>query len=59
MARTADGERRALDGQALLETCRLAAGYLYESCTSSRVLPTLPPVSTWTTSTGGCSAAPG
>jgi conjugative relaxase-like TrwC/TraI family protein len=30
MARTVDGEWRALDGQALLATYRLAAGYLYE-----------------------------
>ena len=31
MARTADGEWRALDGEAILRTYRLAAGYLYEA----------------------------
>jgi conjugative relaxase-like TrwC/TraI family protein len=31
MARTVDGEWRALDGEALLKTYRLAAGYLYEA----------------------------
>ena len=31
MARTADGEWRALDGEAILKTYRLAAGYLYEA----------------------------
>jgi conjugative relaxase-like TrwC/TraI family protein len=31
MARTDDGEWRALDGEALLKTYRLAAGYLYEA----------------------------
>jgi conjugative relaxase-like TrwC/TraI family protein len=31
MARAADGEWRALDGEALLRTYRLAAGYLYEA----------------------------
>jgi conjugative relaxase-like TrwC/TraI family protein len=31
MARTADGEWRALDGDALMRTYRLAAGYLYEA----------------------------
>lgn len=31
VARTADGEWRALDGHALLETYRLAGGYLYEA----------------------------
>ncbi len=31
MTRTADGEWRALDGEAILKTYRLAAGYLYES----------------------------
>jgi conjugative relaxase-like TrwC/TraI family protein len=31
MARSADGEWRALDGEALLKTYRLAAGYLYEA----------------------------
>jgi conjugative relaxase-like TrwC/TraI family protein len=31
MTRTADGEWRALDGEALLKTYRLAAGYLYEA----------------------------
>ena len=31
MARAADGEWRALDGEALLKTYRLAAGYLYEA----------------------------
>ncbi len=30
MARTGDGEWRALDGEAILKTYRLAAGYLYE-----------------------------
>ena len=31
MARAADGEWRALDGEAILRTYRLAAGYLYEA----------------------------
>jgi conjugative relaxase-like TrwC/TraI family protein len=31
MARTGDGEWRALDGEAVLRTYRLAAGYLYEA----------------------------
>ena len=31
MARTDDGEWRALDGEAILRTYRLAAGYLYEA----------------------------
>jgi conjugative relaxase-like TrwC/TraI family protein len=31
MTRTADGEWRALDGEAILKTYRLAAGYLYEA----------------------------
>jgi conjugative relaxase-like TrwC/TraI family protein len=31
MARTADGEWRALDGEAILKTYRLATGYLYEA----------------------------
>ena len=31
MAHTADGEWRALDGEAILRTYRLAAGYLYEA----------------------------
>ncbi len=31
MARTADGEWRALDGEAILRTYRLAGGYLYEA----------------------------
>jgi conjugative relaxase-like TrwC/TraI family protein len=31
MTRTADGEWRALDGEAVLKTYRLAAGYLYEA----------------------------
>jgi conjugative relaxase-like TrwC/TraI family protein len=31
MARTGDGEWRALDGEAILRTYRLAAGYLYEA----------------------------
>ncbi len=31
MARCADGEWRALDGEAILRTYRLAAGYLYEA----------------------------
>ncbi|HET7046361.1 MAG TPA: MobF family relaxase, partial [Gaiellaceae bacterium] len=31
MARTGDGEWRALDGEAILKTYRLAAGYLYEA----------------------------
>ena len=31
MARAADGEWRALDGEAILKTYRLAAGYLYEA----------------------------
>jgi conjugative relaxase-like TrwC/TraI family protein len=31
MTRTADGEWRALDGEAILKTYRLAAGYLYET----------------------------
>jgi conjugative relaxase-like TrwC/TraI family protein len=31
MTRTGDGERRALDGEAILKTYRLAAGYLYEA----------------------------
>jgi len=31
MTRTADGEWRALDGEAILSTYRLAAGYLYEA----------------------------
>ncbi len=31
MTRTYDGEWRALDGEAILKTYRLAAGYLYES----------------------------
>ena len=31
MARTSDGEWRALDGDAILRTYRLAAGYLYEA----------------------------
>jgi conjugative relaxase-like TrwC/TraI family protein len=31
MARTEDGEWRALDGEAILKTYRLAAGYLYEA----------------------------
>jgi conjugative relaxase-like TrwC/TraI family protein len=31
MARTADGEWRALDGEAILKTYRLTAGYLYEA----------------------------
>jgi conjugative relaxase-like TrwC/TraI family protein len=31
MTRTADGEWRALDGEAILQTYRLAAGYLYEA----------------------------
>ncbi|MGH3043054.1 MAG: MobF family relaxase [Gaiellaceae bacterium] len=36
MARTGDGEWRALDGKALLKTYRLAAGYLYEAPASPR-----------------------
>jgi conjugative relaxase-like TrwC/TraI family protein len=31
MSRAADGEWRALDGEAILKTYRLAAGYLYEA----------------------------
>ncbi|MGH3050215.1 MAG: MobF family relaxase, partial [Gaiellaceae bacterium] len=31
MTKTADGEWRALDGEAILKTYRLAAGYLYEA----------------------------
>jgi conjugative relaxase-like TrwC/TraI family protein len=31
MTRTGDGEWRALDGEAILKTYRLAAGYLYEA----------------------------
>jgi conjugative relaxase-like TrwC/TraI family protein len=31
LTRTADGEWRALDGEAILKTYRLAAGYLYEA----------------------------
>jgi hypothetical protein len=31
MTRTEDGEWRALDGEAILKTYRLAAGYLYEA----------------------------
>ncbi|MGZ4391962.1 MAG: MobF family relaxase [Gaiellaceae bacterium] len=31
LARTADGEWRALDGEAILKSYRLAAGYLYEA----------------------------
>ena len=31
LTRTEDGEWRALDGEAILKTYRLAAGYLYEA----------------------------
>jgi conjugative relaxase-like TrwC/TraI family protein len=31
LTRAEDGEWRALDGEAILKTCRLAAGYLYEA----------------------------
>ena len=41
LARSADGEWRALDGEAILRTYRLAAGYLYEAHLRSELSRTL------------------